>query len=83
MKILDAISREIMGLVNQSNEPLETKEIEAKLPSNSRTKILYRLRELRGDGLIKGKMVGAARGTWIWWRGDAFANALLGKDNSK
>lgn len=80
MKVLDAISQEIIQLVNQSTEPLETKEIEVKLPSSSRTKIFYRLRELRGDGLIRGKMVGAGKGTWIWWRRDAFKDALLGKE---
>lgn len=83
MKAPDKITEEIIRLIDQSSEPLETKEIEIKLPSNSRTKIVYRLRELRGDGLIRGKMVGAGKGTWIWWREDAFANALLGKDNSK
>lgn len=79
MKVLDAISQEIIRLINQSNEPLETKEIETKLSSSSRTKIFYRLKDLRGDGLIKGKMVGAGKGAWIWWRVDAFTNALLGR----
>jgi len=78
MKVIDTISEEIILLIDQSNEPLETKEIEIKLPLSSRTKIFYRLKELRGDGSIKGKMVGAGKGTWIWWKKDAFMNASRG-----
>lgn len=31
------------------------------MPEETRTKILYRLRSLQGEGLIKGKMVGAVK----------------------
>jgi len=72
MKPKDRIADAIISIVIDSDEPLETKEIEEKLSRETRTKILYRLRNLQGRGLIKGKMVGAGRGTWIWWKKDAF-----------
>jgi hypothetical protein len=28
---------------------------------------MYRLNNLRGEGKIQGKMLGAAKGVWIWW----------------
>lgn len=65
---MDEITDKILEVINSSEKPLETKEIEEKIPDETRTKILYRLRELRGEGLIGGKMVGAGRGTWIWWK---------------
>jgi DNA-binding Lrp family transcriptional regulator len=77
MKISDKIAEEITVLINQSSEPLETKEIELRLSSISRTKIFYRLKELRGDGIIRGKMIGAGKGTWIWWRKDAFVASII------
>jgi DNA-binding Lrp family transcriptional regulator len=52
---------------------LETKEIGEKLKKISRVKILYRLNNLRAEGLIKGKQVGSGKGTWIWWKLKAFA----------
>lgn len=69
----DEISKRILKLINSSKEPLETKEIERNLKGVSRTKILYRLNDLRGQGLIKGKSIGAGKGNWIWWRSDAFS----------
>lgn len=67
----DQISNKIIKILNHVDEPLETKEIELTL-KETRTKVLYRLNLLRGDGLIKGKPVGSGKGCWIWWRGDAF-----------
>jgi hypothetical protein len=58
--------------LSEASEPLETKEIEKKVPAETRAKIFNRLKDLRGEGIIKGKMVGAGNGTWIWWRKDAF-----------
>lgn len=72
MKIEDQISINIIAILDHSVEPLETREIEKRFPEESRRKLLYRLNRLRGDGLIKGKMVGASRGTWIWWKKNAF-----------
>jgi len=72
MKSKDKTIETILEVINNSSEPLETKEIEEKLSEETRAKILYRLRDLQGRGLIKGKMVGAGKGTWIWWREDAF-----------
>ena len=74
----DIMSNEILNLLNHSDEPLETKEIEEKLKdkikkeSVTRTKIFYRLNLLRGEGKIKGKFTGPGKGVWIWWRIDAF-----------
>ncbi len=58
----------ILKAIENSNEPLETKEIEAKLPKITRTIILYRLNFLRAEGLIKGKQIGSGKGTWVWWK---------------
>ena len=60
--------KEILKIIEKSEEPLETKEIVKFLPKITRIKILYRLNHLRADNLIKGKQVGAGKGTWIWWK---------------
>lgn len=68
----DTISKEILNLIEDSIEPLETKEIEEilkkKIRSITRTKLFYRLMILRGEGLILGKFVGPGKGVWIWWK---------------
>ena len=66
LKEVDAIS--ILKIIENSKDPLETKEIESLTKKITRTKVLYRLVYLRAEGLIKGKQVGAGKGTWIWWR---------------
>ena len=66
MKKEDNIGKNILKILKQENEPLETKEILIKLKT-TRTKLLYRLNNLRGEGKIKGKQVGSGKGTWIWW----------------
>jgi len=63
----DKTSEKMLKILNKSDSPLETKEIEIILKDCTRTKILYRLNNLRGDGLIKGKSIGSGKGTWIWW----------------
>ncbi|MFC1697305.1 hypothetical protein ACFL1H_03160 [Nanoarchaeota archaeon] len=63
----DKISRNILKILDEKGEPLETKEIELSMKSVTRTKILYRLSYMRGEGLIRGKVVGSGKGTWIWW----------------
>lgn len=67
----DIISKEILKLIIETSEPLETKEIEAiikkKIHSITRTKLFYRLMILRGEGLLLGKFVGPGKGVWIWW----------------
>lgn len=65
---LDKISKNILKILSEAGEPLETKEIGAALKKVTRIKILYRLNNLRGEGLIKGKPVGSGKGTWIWWK---------------
>lgn len=72
MRSKDKIAETILIIINNSEEPLETKDIEMKIPEETRTKILYRLRDLRGEGLINGKKIGAGKGTWIWWKINAF-----------
>jgi len=57
----------ILKIINESLEPLETKEIEQLDKKITRTKILYRLIHLKSEGLINGKQIGAGKGTWIWW----------------
>jgi hypothetical protein len=47
---------------------LETLEIQNKLKKITRVKILYRLNQLRAEGLIHGKQIGSGKGTWIWWK---------------
>lgn len=66
MKKEDKLKKKILRTIKEAKEPLETKEIEAVV-KDSRVKILYRLNNLRGEGLIKGKPVGSGKGTWIWW----------------
>ncbi|MFC1691756.1 hypothetical protein ACFL0W_06270 [Nanoarchaeota archaeon] len=68
----DIISKRILEILNKAEEPLETREIELILKDVTRIKVLYRLNNLRGDGLIKGKPMGSGKGAWIWWRKDAF-----------
>lgn len=67
----DNISEAILKFVNTSSEPLETKEIldevKGKIKSTTRTKLFYRLTNLRGEGAVKGKFVGPGKGVWIWW----------------
>lgn len=64
----DKESNAILKAIEDSDEALETKEIETKLTKVSRSKILYRLNNLRAEGLINGKRIGAGKGTWIWWK---------------
>lgn len=68
----DSISTEILKTINESSEPLETKEIEQllkkKIKDITRTKLFYRLMILRGENLILGKFVGPGKGVWIWWK---------------
>ena len=69
LRSLDRTSTQILKLIAQAHEPLETKEIEILLKNVTRVKVLYRLSMLRGDGMIKGKPVGSDKGTWVWWKG--------------
>ena len=73
----DKILELIIDKVNESDQPLETKEIldyvSEKFKDVTHSMILYRLMNLRGDGEIKGKRISAgAKGVWIWWKKDAF-----------
>ena len=67
----DKLAKNILRIIDSSNTPLETKEIEQKVKA-TRVKVLYRLNLLRGEGKIKGKFVGPGKGVWIWWSIKAF-----------
>jgi repressor of nif and glnA expression len=58
----------LLKIIENAKEPLETKEVEILAKKITRTKILYRLNNLRAEGLIRGKHVGSGKGTWIWWK---------------
>jgi len=68
----DELAKSILNIINQSEEPLETKEIEEKLKKDTRAKIFYRLTNLRGNALIKGKFIGGGKGVWVWWKINLF-----------
>ena len=72
----DSIANAILKIVQNSGEPLETKEIQEKIKNAikdvTRTKLFYRLTNLRGEALIKGKFVGPGKGVWIWWTLELF-----------
>lgn len=73
---IDELTQATLKIINHTNEPLETKEISEmvskQIKNVTRTKLIYRLNNLRGEGLIKGKFVGPGKGVWIWWRKEAF-----------
>jgi len=68
----DDISEQILKIITDSEAPLETKEVyervKAEMSDVSRSKLMYRLNVLRGDGEIQGKSVGSGKGVWIWWK---------------
>ena len=68
----DKITKVVASVVATSKEPLETKEVFEKtqrtLNDVSRSKVMYRLNDLRGQGEIFGKSVGSGKGVWIWWK---------------
>jgi hypothetical protein len=62
----------VKRILKSSAEPLETKEVQELAEAEgvkdfSRSKLLYRLNDLRGEGSIRGKSVGSGKGVWIWW----------------
>jgi len=71
----DKIADEILKIINGSKTPLETKEVSERLRQGmgdiSRSKLIYRLSNLRGDGEISGKSVGSGKGVWIWWKAES------------
>lgn len=73
MSTKDILTEALIRIINTASEPLETKEVEVKLPTETRSKIVHRLTGLAVKGEIKAKMVGAGKGTWIWWKKNAFA----------
>ncbi|MFH1978645.1 MAG: hypothetical protein ABIJ92_04940 [Candidatus Aenigmatarchaeota archaeon] len=66
---MDNISQKILKILKSSEEPLETREIESKMKGTTRSKIMYRLTDLRAEGKIKGKRISAGgKGVWVWWK---------------
>jgi len=72
----EELSRIIGEVVNAAREPLETTEVHVKVAEAAaglvkggvtRDLLMYRLFNLRGEGVIHGKKVGPAKGVWIWW----------------
>jgi len=67
----DKAAEAIFKVIQQAGEPLETKEVEERVSvlvkGISRSKMIYRLQNLRADGKIRGKFVGPGKGVWIWW----------------
>jgi hypothetical protein len=66
----DILSQKILEILKKTDEPLETIEILGLIKNSTRIKALYRLYNLRGEMLIKGKQVGSGKGTWIWWKNE-------------
>ena len=77
----DTLSELALKIIENSNDVLETKEIQEKVESSNsvqnvtRTKLFARLNNLRGEGLITGKFVGPGKGVWIWWKKHEFENS--------
>jgi len=77
----DEISQRIFEVIQNSDAPLETKEvcerIKTEINDATRSKIMYRLTLLRGDGDIHGKSVGSGKGVWIWWKANNINSSSL------
>ncbi len=72
IELTDEIKEVIRRVLKASREPLETKEIQEMVSAKegrelTRSKLVYRLNNLRGEGEIRGKSVGSGKGVWIWW----------------
>ena len=68
----DEAAEAILKIVKQSGEPLETKEIEERIKTVmkvSRSKLIYRLQNMRAEGQLRGKFMGPGKGVWVWWAG--------------
>jgi repressor of nif and glnA expression len=74
----DEISKAALKVINSADEPLETKEVEERvnkiIKNSTRTKLFYRLNNLRAEGLINGKFIGPGKDVWIWWKRNLFEN---------
>lgn len=72
----DNITNCILQILDNAHTPLETREVEERVtqlvPSSTRALVFKRLTNLRGDQAIRGTTVGSGKGTWIWWRTNAF-----------
>lgn len=67
----DRVREIILGIISNSQTPLETPEILARVleqTKTTRTIVFKRLTDLRGDGAILGAHIGSGKGTWIWWK---------------
>ena len=75
----DELSKVLLKVINEADEPLETKEVEehaGRLTEGvTRIKVFLRLSNLRGEGLIRGKFIGPGKGVWIWWKKDTVVSS--------
>ncbi len=66
----DLLTKEILRVIREAGEPIGTKgiieQVKKKDKKATRTKVLLRLRELKGDK-IQGKRFGSGKGAWVWW----------------
>ncbi|VVB83979.1 Uncharacterised protein [uncultured archaeon] len=73
----DSITKAALKIIEESDDVLETKEIEEKILVSikdvTRTKLFARLNNLRGSNEIRGKFVGPGKGVWIWWKKNMFS----------
>ena len=66
MKEDDKISKDILDIILNSEDPLFTSEINEKT-GKPRYLIFNRLQQLKKEKKIKGKQL-KKRGSWMWWR---------------
>ncbi|RLE47580.1 hypothetical protein DRJ25_02065 [Candidatus Woesearchaeota archaeon] len=80
MRRFDAISQQLVRILQTSDQPLETAEIIALVQSEfpvSRKIILKRLHDLKDSEEIEAKFLGSGKGVWVWWRKSAFKKGPL------
>ena len=64
----DELAADIERFVLKAEGPVSTSEVLVAFPSAKRSKVVYRLQELRAQGRIKGRMmVGGRYGNWVFW----------------
>jgi hypothetical protein len=67
----DRLTHDILQIIESSNVPLQTEEIVKQLQKNkpvvTRTKVIYRLQNLRAENLVGSRILDVGKGVWIWW----------------
>lgn len=73
----DRVQEIVLGIISNSQTPLETPEILERVlqqTKTTRTIVFKRLTDLRGDGAILGAHIGSGKGSWIWWSKELHKN---------